>query len=92
MDLESDDEDKENGGEDAAITEETEEVDEKEKSHCMEELWEGGKSQHSSFTLKINPVCFIEGVQLPPEPRGECSRELQVCRYLYFVVEQLIMT
>merc|ERR1719333_488970 len=33
MDLESDDEDKENGGEDAAITEETEEVDEKEKSH-----------------------------------------------------------
>jgi len=58
MDLESDDEDKENGGEDAAITEETEEVDEKEKSHCMEELWEGG-------------------VKLPPEPRGECSRELQ---------------
>ena len=36
MDLESDDEDKEYGI-DAMI-----ELDEKERSHCMEELWEGG--------------------------------------------------
>ena len=80
MDLESDDEDKENGGEDAAITEETEEVDEKEKSHCMEELWEGGKwSCDDDNDDDDNDDRDDAGVKLPPEPRGECSRELQVC-------------
>ena len=80
MDLESDDEDKENGGEDAAITEETEEVDEKEKSHCMEELWEGGKWSHDDLDDDDdNDDGDDAGVKLPPEPRGECSRELQVC-------------
>jgi len=60
MDLESDDEDKENGGDGVNDKEldENEEIDEKERSHCMEELWDGG-------------------IKLPPEPRGECSRELQ---------------
>jgi len=56
MDLESEDEDKENEENGGNGLEE--EDDEKNTSHCMEELWEGG-------------------VQLPPEPRGECSRELQ---------------
>ena len=88
MDLESEDEENENG--ENGVEDEAD--DEKNTSHCMEELWEGGKSLYSSFTNQINRFCFIEGVQLPPEPRGECSRELQVCRYLYFVVEQLIMT
>jgi len=58
MDLESDDEDKENGIDAMIVSNEDEELDEKERSHCMEELWEGG-------------------VKLPPEPRGDCSRELQ---------------
>ena len=45
MDLESDDENKENGlmesiGNGAG---ETDEVNEKERSHCMEEMWDGGK-------------------------------------------------
>jgi len=56
MDLESEEEDKENGDNSENGVEDKE--DEKNTSHCMEELWEGG-------------------VQLPPEPRGECSRELQ---------------
>ena len=91
MDLESEDEDKENeeSGENG-VEEEVE--DEKNTSHCMEELWEGGKTQSICFKTQINRFCFIEGIQLPPEPRGECSRELQVCRYWYFVVEPLIMT
>jgi len=58
MELESDDEDKEN---DALVEKENgvkEEEDVKERSHIMEELWEGG-------------------VQLPPEPTGHCSRDLQ---------------
>ena len=44
MDLESDDEDKENGGDGVNDKEldENEEIDEKERSHCMEELWDGG--------------------------------------------------
>jgi len=54
MDLESEDEENEN----EHNPENPAEEDEKNTSHCMEELWEGG-------------------VQLPPEPRGECSRELQ---------------
>jgi len=54
MDLESEEEENENG--ENGVEEEAD--DEKNTSHCMEELWEGG-------------------VQLPPEPRGECSRELQ---------------
>jgi len=61
MVLASDDEDKEND----AINEKEEEnggvteVDDvKERSHIMEELWEGG-------------------VKLPPEPSGQCSKELQ---------------
>ena len=87
MDLESEEEENENGENGVE-----EEADEKNTSHCMEELWEGGKSLRGSFTTQINRFCFTEGVQLPPEPRGECSRELQVCRYLYLVVEQLIMT
>lgn len=60
MDLESEDEDKENGGDGINDKEldENEDIDEKERSHCMEELWDGG-------------------IKLPPEPRGECSRELQ---------------
>ena len=90
MDLESEDEDKENEENGGNGLEEDD--DEKNTSHCMEELWEGGKSLPRSFTGQINRFCFIEGVQLPPEPRGECSRELQVCRYLYLVVEPLIMT
>ena len=44
MDLESDDEDKENGIDAMIVSNEDEELDEKERSHCMEELWEGGKS------------------------------------------------
>ena len=91
MDLESEDEDKENeeSGENG-VEEEAE--DEKNTSHCMEELWEGGKTWPSSFLQLKLLIYFIEGVQLPPEPRGECSRELQVCRYLCFVFEPLIMT
>merc|ERR1719270_1847551 len=60
MDLESDDEDKENGGDGATGDQELVQFQppEKERSHCMEELWDGG-------------------IKLPPEPRGECSRELQ---------------
>ena len=44
MDLESEDEDKENGGDDATVKDmdEDEEVDEKERSHCMEEMWDEG--------------------------------------------------
>jgi len=60
MVLESDDDDKEN---DAVVEQENGssmnvDDEEKEKSHLMEELWEGG-------------------VKLPPEPTGQCSRELQ---------------
>ena len=80
MDLESEDEDKENE-ENGGNGVEEEADDEKNTSHCMEELWEGGKIRPSSFT-ESNRFRFIEGVQLPPEPRGECSRELQVCRDL----------
>jgi len=60
MDLESDDENKENGLLESLGNGDGEhdEIDEKERSHCMEEMWDGG-------------------VRLPPEPRGECSRELQ---------------
>jgi len=60
MDLESDEENKENGLLESIGNGdgENDEVDEKERSHCMEEMWDGG-------------------VRLPPEPRGECSRELQ---------------
>ena len=50
MELESEDEDKDNLEGDK---------DELERSHIMEELW-------------------LEGVQLPPEPTGQCSAELQV--------------
>ena len=44
MDLESEDEDKENGGDGINDKEldENEDIDEKERSHCMEELWDGG--------------------------------------------------
>jgi len=61
MVLASDDEDKEN---DAVMDKEeengkvTEDSNVKERSHIMEELWEGG-------------------VKLPPEPSGQCSKELQ---------------
>ncbi len=55
MELESEDEDKDNLEGDK---------DELERSHIMEELW-------------------LEGVQLPPEPTGQCSVELQV-RILIF--------
>ena len=27
-------------------------------------------------------IVMLSGVRLPPEPRGECSRELQVCSIL----------
>ena len=42
MDLESDDEDKENDVADIKEVTEDDEIDEKERSHCMEEMWEGG--------------------------------------------------
>lgn len=53
MELESDEEDKNNEDADGSKTE-----GELEKSHLMEELW-------------------VEGVQLPPEPQGQCSADLQ---------------
>ena len=45
MDLESDDENKENGLVESIGNGdgENDEVDEKERSHCMEEMWDGGK-------------------------------------------------
>ena len=45
MDLESDEENKENGLLESIGNGdgENEEVDEKERSHCMEEMWDGGK-------------------------------------------------
>lgn len=45
MDLESDDENKENGLMESIGNGdgENDEVDEKERSHCMEEMWDGGK-------------------------------------------------
>ena len=45
MDLESDDENKENGLLESIGNGdgENDEVDEKERSHCMEEMWDGGK-------------------------------------------------
>ena len=48
MDLESDDEDKENGVDAMIVSNEDDELDEKERSHCMEELWEGGKSYYKA--------------------------------------------
>ena len=84
MDLESDDEDKENDVADIKEVTEDDEIDEKERSHCMEEMWEGGGSIIKCFKIfsDFNPVCFhCSGVKLPPEPRGECSRELQVINY-----------
>jgi len=70
MVLESDDDDKEN---DAVVEQENGtfmnvDDDEKEKSHLMEELWEGG-------------------VKLPPEPTGQCSRELQV-NIIFYIFER----
>ena len=52
MDLESEDEDKENeeSGENGV---EEEVDDEKNTSHCMEELWEGGKILISAVELKL---------------------------------------
>lgn len=45
MDLESDDENKENGLLESLGNGdgENDEIDEKERSHCMEEMWDGGK-------------------------------------------------
>ena len=45
MDLESDDENKENGLVESLGNGdgENDEIDEKERSHCMEEMWDGGK-------------------------------------------------
>ena len=45
MDLESDDENKENGLLESLGNGDGEhdEIDEKERSHCMEEMWDGGK-------------------------------------------------
>ena len=59
MDLESEDEDKENeeSGENG-VEEEVE--DEKNTSHCMEELWEGGKIIPSSFTLKLTSFVLLK--------------------------------
>ena len=51
MDLESESENEEDGGENGK--------EDLERSHIMEELW-------------------AEGIKLPPEPSGQCSRELQV--------------
>ena len=53
MDLESEDEDKENEVSGENGLEEAAE-DEKNTSHCMEELWEGGKTVPSCFTNQIN--------------------------------------
>jgi len=51
MELESEEEEKENG-------DQTSRADTHDKCHIMKELW-------------------LEGVQLPPEPQGSCSQELQ---------------
>ena len=55
MDLESEDEDKENGGDDATVKDmdEDEEVDEKERSHCMEEMWDEGIINYQLKSLNI---------------------------------------
>ena len=80
MDLESEEEENENGESQENDVEE-DENDGKNTSHCMEELWDGGKTFPAQLKYLIIPV--LEGVQLPPEPRGECSKELQVGCYNY---------
>jgi len=60
MELESDEEDKENQEEndEERVLGEMESISVNERSHIMEELWVGG-------------------VKLPPEPPGQCSKDLQ---------------
>lgn len=82
MDLESDAEaegEGEGNGEDAEAEQALIEA-ETEKIRIMEELWQARHSgrkteQNYKLLLLINKQ---EGVKLPPEPPGHCSKELQV--------------
>ena len=59
MDLESEDEDKENENLENGLEEEAD--DEKNTSHCMEELWEGGKSLYcAALQLKLTDFALLK--------------------------------
>ena len=96
MDLESDDEDKENGIDAMIVSNEDEELDEKERSHCMEELWEGGKSYNitkwwyfsldSFFLSKYYLLFFLLVSFITALMRIRIITDRQVKELLFFIV------